>query len=200
MIIPIIWPPDAGPEEREEIGAVDWRELVRRPVPGAVFSHRGNRWYDPARRCCSNCAIASVTVVISRGSGSPARSCPVCDPLGWARLCIGTAPRILAEDVIANVERYTPAERMAIAARLLQCGGDEAIRAELAVRADEGLVAGRFSEPVKWNRHALKRWLKRDLVALVAGQPVVSLDKKQVCALACNLLVVVESGIDDVAE
>jgi hypothetical protein len=101
--------------------------------------------------------------------------------------------------VIANVERYTPAERMAIAARLLQCG-DEAIRAELAVRADEGLAVGRFSEPARWNRHALKRWLKRDLVALVAGQPVVSLDKKQVCALACNLLVVVEHGIDDVAE
>lgn len=181
MIIPIIWPPDAGPEEREEIGAVDWRELVRRPVPGTVFSHRGNRWYDPAWRCCSNCN-GSVTVVISRGS-RPARSCPVCDPLGWARLCVGTAPRILAEDVIANVERYTPAERMAIAARLLQCGGDEAIRAELAVRADEGLVAGRFSEPVKWNRHALKRWLK-----------------KQVCALACNLIVVVEHGIDGGAE
>ncbi len=108
MIIPIIWPPDAGPEEREEIGAVDWRELVRRPVPGTVFSHRGNRWYDPALRCCSNCN-GSVTVVISRGS--EAWPCPGCDPLGWARLCVGTAPRILAEDVIANVERYTPAGR-----------------------------------------------------------------------------------------
>lgn len=195
MIIPIIWPHDAGPEEREEIGAVDWRARVGRNLP-PLFSNHGNRWYEPSRRHCPSCN-GSATVVASRDS--PAWSCPGCDPLGWARLCVAAAPRLLAEDVIANVERYTPAERMAIAARLLQCG-DEAIRAELAVRADEGLAAGRFSEPVKWNRHALKRWLKRDLVKLVAGQPVVSLDKKRIYALACNLLVVVERGIDGSAE